>query len=211
MKLNILLASSLAAAALFMGGCASTGYDKAHSTSTSLEKAAGEVHKGNGQIDAVLFSLSSLINNPEADLKPQFNKFDSAVSKLESLAEDVSERTGTMRTQGAAYFRTWDEELAKIQNEDIRTRSADRKAAVAVQFEKVRLSYIQTKADFAPFMSDLKDIRTALATDLTRGGLASVKDSATKANTNSAPLRTSLSRLESDFKALGVALSTSEK
>ncbi|HTJ79619.1 MAG TPA: DUF2959 family protein [Rariglobus sp.] len=209
MKLNPLLSSSIAALVLLMAGCASTtGYEKAGDTSTTIEKTARNIHKGNGQIDAVLFALTSLVNSPEADIKPQFDKFDSAVDKLDALAKDVNTQDAEMQAQGADYFRNWDLELAKIQNEDIRERSTLRKAAVAARFNKVRVSYVHTKAAFAPFMSDLKDIRTALATDLTAGGVASIKGIANKANENVTPLRESLTDLEADFKALGVALST---
>ena len=209
MKLNHILSASLAVAVLLMAGCASTtGYDKAADTSTSLEKTAQNIHKGNGQIDAVLFSLTSLVNSPEANIKPQYEKFNSAVSKLESLSNDVNEQAAAMQTQGADYFRNWDIELAKIKNEDIRTRSSDRKNAVAASFDKVRVSYVKTKAAFVPFMSDLKDIRTALATDLTAGGIASIKSVANKANNNVNPLRESLTDLEADFKSLGIALSS---
>jgi len=208
MKLNPLLSSLIAAVVLLMAGCASSnGYEKAGDTSTTIEKTARNIHKGNGQIDAVLFALTSLVNSPAADIKPQFGKFDSAVNKLDALANDVNEQAAAMQLQGADYFRTWDAELAKIKNEDIRERSNDRKIAVAASFDKVRLSYVQTKAAFVPFMSDLKDIRTALATDLTAGGLASVKSVANQANKNVNPLRESLSDLEADFKALGIALS----
>ena len=120
----------------------------------------------------------------------------------------TDEREAAMRLQGAAYFQKWDEELAKIQNDDIQTRSLDRKNEVAARFAKVRVSYAQTTANFAPFMSDLKDIRTALATDLTAGGLASVKGLASKANDKVLPLRESLISLSTDFKNLGVSLST---
>ena len=208
MKLNTLLSASLAAAVLLVAGCASSGYEKAEDTSSTLEKAARNIHKGNGRIDAVLFALTSLVNSPDANLRPQFEKFDSAVGKLKELADDVNEQAAAMQTQGADYFRTWDEELAKIQNEDIRTRSTDRKNAVAARFDKVRASYVRTKADFVPFMSDLMDIRTALATDLTSGGLASIKSVANKANDNAVPLHESLSNLEADFQALGISLSS---
>jgi hypothetical protein len=202
---------SLLSAALFVlaaAGCSSPSYQKAENASSSLEDAAKVIRKGNGQIDAVLFAMSSLVNSPAADLKPQFEKFDSAVNTLESLSKEVNKESVAMQTQGADYFRNWDLELAKIQNEDIRARSTERKNTVAARFEKLRAGYVQTRTDFAPLMSDLKDIRTALATDLTTGGLASIKGSANEAQANVAPLRVSLSRLEEDFKALGVSLSS---
>lgn len=208
MKLSPFSSSAIAAVVVLMAGCTSTGYKKAGDTSTAIEKTASNIHKGNGQIDAVLFSLSSLVNSPEADLKSQFSKFDSAVTKLDSLATDVNTQAAAMQSQGADYFRTWDGDMAKIQNEDIRARSNERKIAVAARFDAVRLSYVQTKAAFVPFMSDIKDIRTALATDLTAGGIDSIKSSANKAKSNVTPLRESLSSLEADFRALGVSMST---
>ena len=209
MKPYHLLSTSLAVFALLaFGGCASNRYnDKAANTSSSLNKAAQDVRQGNGQIDAVLIALSSLVDSPAADLKPQFNKFTAALEKLESLADDVSKQAGAMQGQGANYFRSWDQELAKINNEDIRSRSTERKNAVSARFERVRVTYAQTKSAFAPFLSDLKDIRTALATDLTTGGLASIRTVANQARDKAPPLREALSELELDFQNLGVSLS----
>lgn len=209
MNKNTSLSASLAVAVLLLSGCASnSGYHKADDTSSTIQRTAQEVHKGNGQIDSALFALSSLVNSPAADLKPQFEKYKTAVTKLESLSDDVNTRAADMQAQGNAYFRNWDAELAKIQNEDIRSRSTDRKNAVSARFDRVRSSYVQTKSSFAPFLSDLKDIRTALSTDLTTGGVASIRSTANRANSNVTPLRESLTNLETDFRALGVSLSS---
>lgn len=113
-----------------------------------------------------------------------------------------------MQAQGNAYFRNWDGELAKIQNEDIRSRGTDRKNAVFARLDRVRSSYTQTQSSFAPFLSDLKDIRTALSTDLTTGGVAFIRSTANRAKSNVTPLRESRTNLEADFRALGVSLSS---
>jgi hypothetical protein len=199
---------AIAACGVLITGCISPGYEKAGTTSTSLRDAAQGIDNALGPLDTVVAALSDLVTNPGPDITPQFQKFSAAVSNLESLANEVTSREAAMRQQGAAYFQKWDEELAKIQNDDIQTRSLDRKNEVAARFAKVRVSYAQTTANFAPFMSDLKDIRTALATDLTAGGLASVKGLASKANDKVLPLRESLISLSTDFKNLGVSLST---
>jgi len=199
---------AIAACGVLITGCISPGYEKAGTTSTSLRDAAQGIDNALGPLDTVVAALSDLVTNPGPDITPQFQKFSAAVSNLESLANEVTSREAAMRQQGAAYFQKWDEELAKIQNDDIQTRSLDRKNEVAARFAKVRVSYARTTANFAPFMSDLKDIRTALATDLTAGGLASVKGLASKANDKVLPLRESLISLSTDFKNLGVSLST---
>ena len=199
----------LSAAVVLLAGCDSPGYEKAASTSTSLRKASQDIDKSQAQIDVVLAALSDLVNSPGSDMKPQFKNCSSEVGKLESFANDVDGHAAAMQEQGAAYFRKWDVELATIKNEDILTRSSDRKNAVTAQFAKVRASYLQAKADFTPFMSDLKDIRTSLAADLTAGGLASIKGVVNRANEDAAPLRRTLGRLSADFKDLGISLSAS--
>jgi len=206
MKTFISLAT-LAACGVFIAGCVSSGYDKAGTTSTSLRDAAQGIDNSLVPLDAVVLALSDLVTNPGPDVTPQFKKFSAAVSNLEALANEVSSREKAMREQGADYCQKWDVELAKIQNDDIQTQSSDRKNAVSARFEKVRVSYAQTTANFAPFMSDLKDIRTALATDLTAGGIASVKSLASKADEKVPQLRESLIRLSAEFKSLGVSIS----
>lgn len=201
--------ATLAAGAALIAGCATSGYDKAGIASTSIREAAQGIDNTLGPLDTVVAALSDLVTNPGPDITPQYQKFSAAVSNLDSLANEVRNREAAMREQGVAYFQKWDEELAKIRNEDIQTGSLDRKNAVAARFERVRLSYAQVTADFAPFMSDLKDIRTALSTDLTAGGLASVKALAGNANEKVVPLRASLVRLSSEFRNLGVSISTS--
>ena len=201
------LLAVLTVVAGLIAGCSSTGYEKAGGTSTSLQKAAQGIDKGNAQIDVVMAALSDLVNNPGADLKKQFKKFNAALDDLQSLAKDVGGKAGDMQAEGTAYFKQWDKDLAKIQNEDIRNRSSERKSAVSARFERVKANYGQVKTDFAPFMSDLKDIRTALAADLTVGGLGAVKGAASKANQDVLPLRESIGKLSADFKELGVSLS----
>jgi hypothetical protein len=201
-------AAFVLAAALF-AGCATSGYDKAGGTSSSMEKAAQTISKSSTQVDQVMATLSDLVNNPGADLKPQFQKFVSAMNSLESTAKDLNGRVADVQKQGADYFKNWDAELAKIQNESIRNNSAARRKAVSAQFDAVQTSFNQVKKDFDPFVSDLKDVRTALSTDLTVGGVASVKGVVSNADKRAIPLHKSLDALAKSFNDLGESLSAS--
>lgn len=198
----------LSAGIMLVSGCASSGYQKADTTSTSLQEAAEGLENALAPLDNVVATLADLVTHRGRDLTPQFKKFSAAVAKLESRANEASGRTATIQAEGSSYFQKWDEELAKIQNDDIQTRSKDRKDAVAARFERVRASYVQTTADFAAFLSDLKDIRTALATDLTAGGLNSVRSLADKTAERAPTLRRSLMQLSTEVKNLGVSLSS---
>jgi hypothetical protein len=207
MKSLVLVLSTFAAAVMLTVGCTSTVYNQAKVTTTSIEETAVKIQQGYEQIDAVLFTLSSLIHSTEADIRAQFAEFTTAVSKLETLSNEVNTHAASMQVQGADYFRTWDIELAKIQNENIRKRSTERKNAVAARFDGVRANYARAKTDFAPFMADLMDIRTALAVDLTAGGLVSIQSASKKAHETAQPLRQTLRNLAADFTSLGISLS----
>jgi hypothetical protein len=199
----------LAIAAALISGCSSPSYEKAASTSTSLQSAAEVIDKSSVQIDMALAALSDLVTAPGGDRETQFQTFTSLLEGLQSLYQEVLEEAGEMQTAGAVYFQNWDEDLAKINNEDIRARSTERKNEVSARFERVGASYQKVTAHFAPFMSDLRDIRTALGTDLTAGGLASIKEILDKAKKDAVPLRESLAELSREFRELGVSLAVS--
>jgi hypothetical protein len=141
-------------------------------------------------------------------MAPQFQSYSAAVNRLDAQAQVASGQAEAMRLEGLAYFQKWNEERAEIQDGPLRIRSFDRKIAVGTQFEDVWSSYAESKSEFDPFMSDLKDIRTALGTDLTHGGLDSIRSLANKANSTGRPLRESLVRLSEQLKNFGADLSS---
>lgn len=205
MKYSTLFASLLVISAI-ASGCAARGYNRADSAASSVQKAASRVDAGAGQIDIALATLTDLVDNPGADLKPQFSKFNAAVNDLEPLSKDIAAKSEAMQKKGAAYFQKWDEELAVIQNEDIRSRSAQRKAEVGQGFQRVQANYQSTATTLTPFISRLTDIRTALGTDLTPAGLDAIRGSVGSVKMEGASVVQSLRSLSADFKSLGVSL-----
>jgi len=60
---------------------------------------------------------------------------------------------------------------------------------------------------FKPLMSDLRDVQKYLGTDLTQGGISSVKDTVIKANAEASTVKESVNSLAAKFNSLGVSLS----
>jgi hypothetical protein len=204
-----LLASNLAltVAVAVLAGCASHNYDKGSATAAGLKESADKISAADGQLDATLASLNNLVENPQADLRPQYKQFSDNVDDLASLAKNVDDSVTAMRKNGKEFFDQWSKELAGIQNEDIRNRSAARQKEVSDALMGVKRSYAETETAFKPCMSDLHDIQKYLGTDLTPAGVASMKDVAAKANATGATLKESVGKLTADFKSLGVAMS----
>ncbi|MBF0386466.1 MAG: DUF2959 family protein [Candidatus Omnitrophica bacterium] len=189
-------------------GCATTGYEKAASTATALNRSAEITARGNVLIDETLSTLNDLVLNPNLDLRKQFKAFNSAVNELGLTARDVTVKDEQMKLQGAAYFKDWDKEMAMIKNEDIRHRSEARKNEVAAQFDRITQRYDAAKAAFIPYMSDLRDVQKFLSVDLTSGGLSAIKDVAARATSHAVPLKDAISKLSVEFQDLGVSMSS---
>ena len=190
-----------------LAGCASKGYDKAAATGTALQATAQQISLGSAQLTDTLAFLNNLVERPQADLRPGFETFATALDRLQSLARDVNDKATDMQAKGQDYFAEWNQQLATIHNEDIRARSAERQQEVAARFQTINSHYQEANAAFKPLMSDLQDIRTALSNDLTAGGIASIKQMATKANQEAPPIKKTFGKLSADFKALGLSLS----
>jgi DNA repair exonuclease SbcCD ATPase subunit len=191
-----------------LAGCASGNYQKGDSTGADLQASADRISQGSGKIETALTNLMAIVNSP-GDLPAQFKKFSAAVSDLQSSAKDVAGKVEAMSKRGEAYFAAWDEQIASIKNEDIKSRSVDRKTEVQKQFAAIRQSYEEASTAFKPFMSDLSDIQTALATDLTPGGVSAIKSAAERAVKSGNSLKGTMGKLATQFKELGVAMSAS--
>jgi hypothetical protein len=201
---NQMVAIPFVAAALLVG-CSSANYEKGSATGAGLQASADKINQGSGKIDGALKALNDIVNNP-GDLPNQFKAYSASVSDLESSVGDVQTKVAAMRAKGNEYFKAWDAQTAQIKNEDIKNRSTERKAELQKKFTEIKMSYTEASEGFKPFVSDLKDIQTALATDLTPAGVNSIKGAADKANKDSVPLKASLDKLAGQFKDLGASM-----
>src|SRR5512137_492105 len=167
---------ALTTTAAFLAGCASTGYESGTKTATNIQKAADKISALNASVDTTLVALNDLVGSPKPDLRPQFKTFSSQLKTLETNAKDLTKARMAMAEQGKDFFAKWDEELAKINNEDIKSRSQARKTEVTEKIQAVKRSYAEAEVAFKPYFADLKDIETFLSVDLTKGGIDKIKE-----------------------------------
>lgn len=186
-------------------GC-SSGYKQGSKTSESVMTASQAIEDGRAQIDKVTASLNKLVNAQNQDLRPLFKDYSSNVDKLDSIAKDVKKRAEEMKSKGQAYFKEWDAELAKINNEDIKTRSADRRTDVEQSFQRLSDASQKLKSVYQPLMSDLQDIRTALNNDLTPAGVQNIKPIAERVISEAAQVKDAAGQVSAEFSALGVKM-----
>jgi hypothetical protein len=201
--LNVALAVTLA----IVAGCVSKSYDKGAATSDALEASADAVSVSSDRVYDVLAAMNNLVFKSAGDLRDQYDAFTAANKNLDKANENLDSKVVQLRITAAAFSENWSNQLATIQNPDLRARSAARMDEVTAKLKDVDASYQGLKNSFKPFTSDTKDIQTYLGTDLTVAGLTNIKDVVSKTKVDAVPLRDSIKQLRASFSDLGTALS----
>jgi hypothetical protein len=194
-------------AALVMCGCAST-YRQGDAASDSLSKAATEIRAESQAIDATLASLDNLVNKPGPDLRPQYAQYGRSLDRLVVASKRAEKSAEEAKQKSSDFFESWDKQTADIKYEAVRDQSVSRKTQVSDEFNTVNLRYRENQAVIEPLISYLQDIRTALGTDLTMGGIQSVKTLADNAAQNAQKVQTALARLSDELYDSGARMSS---
>jgi len=189
-------------------GCQTAGFKKADSAAASLQNAATEVQAENQTLDLSMATLRDLVNKPSGDLKVQYQRFSKSVDKLESAVARNERAATRVSEKHAAYLASWDKELGSMNYEAIRLRSEARKNEVSAHFETVNRRYNEARAAMQPLVDYLKDIRTALSTDLTPAGLESVKPILSNAEENAGKVQVALGRLTNELNNSSTRISS---
>ena len=209
MKTRYLQFAAVAAlGAVLATGCSSIGYNKQNLTAENVQSTGNLITDLQGKLDTTLTSLNNLVNQPQADLRPQYKTFASNVAAVQSAAKKLAAARSDIAAKEKEYFAQWDQEIAQIQNADIKAISQSRRDEVAKNLASLKTSYAQTDMAFKPFLADLQDVQKYLSVDLTAGGLAAIKGPVTQANQDAGPLKDSLTQLAGDFKKFGDSLSS---
>ncbi len=203
------LANGLALVALtgFIAGCASKGYDKGADTAKALQSDAAKTQAVSQSVTDTLGALNKLTYNPQGDLRDQYGKFTDAVKSLQSASSSLDSQIADTQAKSDAYFVNWSNQIATIQNPDIRALSASRKDAVSAKLVSLKGSYTDVKGSLKSFTDDVTDIKTYLDTDLTAAGLDKIKDVVAKTKLDAVPVRDSIKALQANYTDVAAALS----
>jgi hypothetical protein len=206
--LRVVQISICAVALLYFNGCASANYQKADVAGECLRTASLKIDAENRSIDATLNALNDLVNKPSPDLKPQFEHFSATLDRLVDASARAEKAARVADKKSAEYFQNWDKETSEIKYEAVRDQSVSRKTQVSNEFNTVNQRYRENQAVIEPLISYLQDIRISLGTDLTMGGLQSMKSLADNAEQNGRKVQAALARLTGDLSASGARMSS---
>jgi len=187
------------------------GYKSADKTGKGIAAFRDEVIKGKAAVDLTMKCLGDVASTANTDPRKAFQNYSKSVSKLESTAASIRKRAATMKEKGAAYFKEWQEELAQVKNPEIRALAEQRKAKLQETFDSIRQHSDPVKAQFDPWMLDLKDLENYLSNDLTIAGVDAAKPLFTKTTNGGIEIQKSMDGLITELNTLAATITPSKE
>jgi len=204
---SIVSVLTLLAAATLLTGCGTTSaYKQADKTGAGIADFRAEIVSANKAIDATMRSLDDLAATANTNPRGAFARFSKNVKNLESTAAKMQKRSLSMQQKGQAYFKQWEQELATVNNPEVRRLAEQRKAKLQETFASIRKYTEPLKAQFDPWMSDLKDLQKYLSQDLTIAGIDAAKGLLAKTSNEGTEIQKSMDALVSELNTIAAAL-----
>jgi hypothetical protein len=201
-----LLIALVAGATLFSGCGTTSGYKQADKTGAGIAEFREEIVKGKTAIDATMKSLGDIAATANTNPRKAFEQYTKDVNNLESTAATIRKRAQSMKEQGQTYFKQWEQELATVSNPDIRKLAEQRKAKLQETFESIRKYSEPLKAQFDPWMSNLKDLQKYLGNDLTVSGVDAAKSLFTKTTEEGLDVQKSMDALLAELNTVAATI-----
>lgn len=210
MKARLIAVLAMAVtAAVLNTGCASSGStlgEGAKATDGVMESAR-LLREGQQDVEQVVVSLDALQSMQGGTIPELFESFENSVDAMDKTANRIGATNRKMKDNAANYFETWNEEIASIANESIRSSSEDRQAKLKKGMDKLKKKFDGLTEDYDGFLANLTDIRTALKLDLNAEGIKAVSKPITKAKKQAKAIEKSAGEVADTYEELGVRMS----
>ncbi len=205
------LVAVTATASWLLAGCGTTkGYKQADKTGEGIASFREEVLNGKKAIDKTMTSLDAVAASAATDPRKAYEQYCKDVSDLQSAAEKIKKRRQDMQEKGQAYFAQWEQQLAEVKNPEIQRLATERKAKLKETFEKIKDVCDPLKAQFDPWMSDLKDLQTYLGNDLTVTGVDSAKSLFAKTRKSGQQVQESMDALVAELNTISATITAAK-
>jgi hypothetical protein len=203
----ITLALTTTLATALLTGCGTTaGYKQADKTGAGIAEFRTEIVNGKKAIDETMKSLDQIAVSANTNPRKAFEQFSKSLANLESVAAKARKRGQEMKEQGQAYFKQWEQQMAQVQNPEIRRLAEQQKARLEATFDNIRKYTEPLKAQFDPWLSDLRDLNKYLSNDLSISGVDAAKGLFTKTRNEGIEVQKSMDALVGELNTVAATL-----
>lgn len=204
---NIKVAIATALAATIITGCGTTaGYKRADKTGAGIAEFREEVTRAGAAVNDTVRTLDDVAATADTNPRKAFEAFSKSVTQLDAAATKAKKSGQDIQEQGQAYFKQWEQQMAQVKNPEIRNLATQRRAKLQATFDNIKKYTEPLKAQFDPWMSDLKDLRTYLSNDLTVTGVDTAKSLFAKTQAGGMEVQKSMDFLVAELNTIAATL-----
>lgn len=187
---------------LLLAACKSPDNSSARAA-LGLKQARDQVVVAYQELDETTQSLDQMVYSPGSDLNAQFEQFDTNLSQLMNIADEVRSASLAMQVRGESYFQSWGQELSQMNSEAIREVSTDRRDEVYSKFSQTARLYRVANQELTGYVARLSDIRSHLSTDLTMAGIEAIRPQVEELDDDTSEVRDALAAVVDSFQRMG--------
>jgi hypothetical protein len=165
-----------------------------------------DIAKAVTQIDVTHAKLD-VLTGASGDLDLPSQGVLDAIKTLEDETSGVKKRASDMRDTGAAYFETWEKQLAAMTTPEIQAMAAKRKDELSKKYTEVLTAMQETRAAFDPYWTDMTAIKKAVEDGLTPEKMTAFKIQAKSAREKAETVKTRVETVSSKLNQIGAIYS----
>jgi uncharacterized phage infection (PIP) family protein YhgE len=162
---------------LVMPGCQSQPYDQADSQVSNAKGVKVALLDGQKQVEATTKALNDLTDPSKTkDSKAQFAVYSGQIGKLDTAAKDIATSSAALRTASNNFFTARSSTINSIANPEVRNTADARLKDAKAKFQTLAAQIDSIQADYQPLVTQFNDLKTLLASDLSKSGLTAASE-----------------------------------
>lgn len=189
-------------------GCATTGSqrsEKAHTSAEELHQEYGTLMK---QIEDTVYALDGVVAAGDVGLKTAYDRYVAEFRELESQTKVVIKHSEHLRKNTKAYLVAWKEQMAAVQNPEIRKHTEQRLARAEEQMREAGDELTRLSEDYQTFLGTLTEINIVLDNDLNPAGVKALSDIINQVQRDAKPIVLDIDTIMQALAGISQALST---
>ena len=181
-------------------GAADDTFKRSAELGKRTAKTSEDVNRYIAQLDKTEHMLSSVSQADGKDLKKRYESFSGDIKKLEDAQKHATSDINEMKTTGAEYFSAWETSITQISDPQLRQASTERRTKVMKDHDDLAVSLSDVGSQLEPFMTNLRDIKAFLGTDLSPTNVAKATDMIQKSQADVQALKVKLAAVETTLQ-----------
>lgn len=178
-------------------------------TKLRMEAERAEVANVRSNIVLALLELDRVRGERDPQ-HPQFQAFTNHLAQMKVLAKAFGKHAEEMKQKGAAYFASWEQRTAAIQDPDARRRAEMRYSERKQAYDSINSFMENARTNYVSYVGYLDEIQAVLEKGADPQSVAAAKELFRKANWRCIDVQRALMNMEEQLELLAESFAQDE-